>query len=356
VATDHRSRRAAVAAAKAERGERHSDGDTRMPIAAARRVVLVCAALVGIMAFVSAATFFLLRTTRDPVPIVAAQRQLDPSDPAVRAKLEAELGTDRPLVVQYGDWLGHAVRGDLGTSYLNEDRTVADTIGRALPINLELVVLAQLIALAVGVPLGLAAGARSGSLLDRTISSTSAVLLSAPGFVVALVLITIFAVGLDWFPVSASGYVGLFESPGENLRQMALPAISLAIPMIGVYARILRSDMESTMQQDFILVARAKGLRPVRVLVRHAFRPSSLSLIPVVALQFGGLLGGSIFVERLFAFPAGLGTSLAIAAIVPDIPMLLGITVVVALTFAIVTILADLLAKFADPRIGSGST
>ena len=181
-------------------------------------------------------------------------------------------------------------------------------------------------------------------------------LLSAPGFVVALVLITIFAVGLDWFPVSASGYVGLFESPGENLRQMALPAISLAIPMIGVYARILRSDMESTMQQDFILVARAKGLRPVRVLVRHAFRPSSLSLIPVVALQFGGLLGGSIFVERLFAFPAGLGTSLAIAAIVPDIPMLLGITVVVALTFAIVTILADLLAKFADPRIGSGST
>jgi len=307
--------------------------------------------VIGVAIFVSAATFFLLRLARDPVDVVGAARGADISDPAARSALEAELGTDRPLVVQYLHWLGNAAQGDLGTSYLRPDQEVRETIGRALPVNLELVLVSQLIALLIGIPMGLAAGARAGARLDRLLSGAAAAFVSTPGFVVALGLITVFAVQLPWFPVTASGYVGFFEDPWTNLQQIALPSLSLAVPMIGVYARVLRSDVSVTLQEDFILMARSKGVPTRRVLFRHAFRPSSLSLIPLVALQCGALLGGSILVEQLFAFPVGLGSSLVTAAIAADIPVLLGVSTTIAVLFAVVTLVADAVARFADPRI-----
>lgn len=131
-----------------------------------------------------------------------------------------------------------------------------------------------------------------------------------------------------------------------------LPALALAVPLIGGYTRVLRSDVASTLQEDFILCARTKGVRPLRLLTHHAFRPSSLSLIPMVGLQFGALLGGSILVEQLFAFPVGLGTSLTSAAVTADVPVLLGVSTTIAIAFAVVTLLADLVARLADPRIG----
>ncbi len=307
--------------------------------------------VIGVAIFVSAATFFLLRVSRDPVDVVGAARGADISNPAVRATLAAELGTDRPLFVQYFDWLGNAAQGDLGVSYLRPDQEVADTIIRALPVNLELVVVSQLIALLIGIPMGLAAGARAGARLDRVLSGIASGFVSAPGFVVAIGLITLFAVRLPWFPVTASGYVGFFEDPWTNLQQILLPSLALALPMVGVYTRVLRSDVADTLQEDFILMARSKGVSTRRVLLAHALRPSSLSLIPLVALQCGALLGGSILVEQLFAFPFGLGTSLSAAAISVDIPVLLGVSTTIAVLFALVTLAADAVARSVDPRI-----
>lgn len=323
-------------------------------LAAGRFVLTRLAAVVGVALFVSFVTFFLLRVSRDPVDVVGAARSLDISSPSVRSELAAELGTDRPLIVQYGDWLSNAVRGELGTSYLDSTDDVAEGIARALPVNLELVILAQLIALAASIPLGLWAGAREGRWPDKVVTFVATAFVSYPGFALALVLIMVFAVQLDLFPATAAAYVSFFDDPIDNLRLCFLPALSLAVPMIGVYTRILRSDVATTLREDFIVTARSKGLRSAAILTRHAFRPSSLSLIPMVGLQFGALLGGSILIERLFAFPSGLGTSLTAAAVTADVPVLLGVSTTIAVGFAVVTLIADLVARLADPRIAHG--
>ncbi len=321
-------------------------------LAAGRFITLRVAAVIGVAVFVSVATFFLLRVSRDPVDVVGAARGVDISIESERADLAHELGTDRPLIAQYVDWLTGAVRGDLGTSYLDSSDDVATSITRAFPVNLELVVLAQLIALTVSIPLGLWAGARVGQRADRMITTASTAFVSYPGFALSLVLITVFSVKLDLFPATAAAYVSFFEDPLANLQMCFLPALALAVPLIGGYTRVLRSDVASTLQEDFILCARTKGVRPLRLLTHHAFRPSSLSLIPMVGLQFGALLGGSILVEQLFAFPVGLGTSLTSAAVTADVPVLLGVSTTIAIAFAVVTLLADLVARLADPRIG----
>ena len=323
-------------------------------LATGRFIVTRLAAVVGVAVFVSLATFFLLRVSRDPVDVVGAARGLDISVQSVRDDLANELGTDRPLIAQYVDWLKGVTRGDFGTSYLDTSRDVGESILRALPVNVELVIYAQVIALVVSIPLGLWAGAREGKRADRWISTVATAFVSYPGFALALVLIMVFAVKLNLFPATAAAYVPIQDDPLENLRLFFLPALSLAVPMIGAYTRVLRSDVAATLREDFILAVKAKGVRPARLLLRHALRPSSLSLIPMVGLQFGALLGGSILVEQLFAFPVGLGTSLTTAAVAADVPVLLGVSTVIAVAFAVVTLLADLIARIADPRIAHG--
>lgn len=323
-------------------------------LAAGRFITFRVAAVIGVAVFVSLATFFLLRVSRDPVDVVGAARGVDISVAANRAELAHELGTDRPLYAQYADWLKGAVRGDLGTSYLNSSNDVATSIARAFPVNLELVILAQLIALGVSIPLGLWAGAREGQRADRWITTASTAFVSYPGFALSLVLIMVFSVKLDLFPATAAAYVSFVEDPLANLHMLFLPALALAVPLIGAYTRVLRSDVASTLQEDFILAARTKGVRHLRLLTHHALRPSSLSLIPMVGLQFGALLGGSILVEQLFAFPIGLGSLLTSAAVTADVPVLLGVSTTIAVVFAVVTLLADLVARLADPRISDG--
>jgi len=323
-------------------------------LATGRFIVTRLAAVVGVAVFVSLATFFLLRTSRDPVDVVGASRGLDISEPTVRAELAHELGTDRPLIEQYVDWVKDVLHGDFGTSYLDSSKEVGESIARAFPVNLELVIYAQVIALAVSIPLGLWAGAREGKRADRWISTVATAFISYPGFALALVFIMVFSVKLDLFPATAAAYVPIQDDFLGNLHMCFLPALSLAVPLIGAYTRVLRSDVAVTLREDFILAARSKGVSSARLLTRHALRPSSLSLIPMVGLQFGALLGGSILVEQLFAFPVGLGTSLTVAAVAADVPVLLGVSTVIAVAFAIVTLTADLIARLADPRISHG--
>jgi len=323
-------------------------------LSAVRFTAVRVAAVIAVAVFVSLVTFYLLRVSRDPVDVVGAARGIDITSPTNRAELAQELGTDGPLYAQYVDWLKGAVRGDLGTSYLNSSNDVSESVRRALPVNLELVILAQIIALAVSIPLGLWAGSKAGGRADKAVTTTATAFVSYPGFALSLVLIMVFSVKLDLFPATAAAYVPFTEDPLANLHMVFLPALALAVPLIGGYTRVLRSDVTSTMQEDFILAARTKGVPRVRLLTHHALRPSSLSLIPMVGLQFGALLGGSILVEQLFAFPTGLGTMLTTAAVTTDVPVLLGVSTVIAIAFAIVTLIADSVARIADPRIKSG--
>lgn len=300
---------------------------------------------------VSFATFFALRLSRDPVTVVGAARDLNITDPAVHERLADELGTNQPLIVQYGDWLGHAVQGDFGHSYVHPEQSVTTELAKVLPVNLELVLLAQIIAVAVSIPLGLLAGARAGRKADSVITAIATAFMSYPAFALAIVLILVFAVELNLFPAEASQYVGFFEAPLANLKIMFLPVLSLAISMIGVYTRVLRSDVATTLQEDFVLMARSRGLPPRSILRRHALRPSSLSLVSIIGLQSGLLLGGSILVEVLFAYPYGLGTMLVSAALTVDIPRLLAAATVIGVIFAAITIATDMLLRVIDPRI-----
>ena len=315
-----------------------------------RRVLTRLLTLVLVAVAVSLLTFLLLRINRDPVRIVTAKRGLEPT-PQVLAQVSAELGTDRPLLVQYGSWLAHAVRGDLGNSYIDGE-AVTTKIGRALPVNLELVLLAEFLALLPAIPLGLWAGSRAGKRADVVISTGAFALISFPGFALVIVLVSVFAVRLGWFPVTATGYVGFFESPARNLRVMFLPALSLALGLLATYVRVLRSDVVDTLQQDHVLMARAKGLPRRRVLWGHTLRPSSSSLLTVAGLQIGALIGGSVLIEVLFAFRSGLGRELVQSALVADIPVLLGVTTVVCVIYVAVNVVVDACYAVLDPRLG----
>lgn len=310
--------------------------------------------VIGIGLLVSMATFFTLRLARDPVATIAARQGIDILQPGERTRLAHQLGTDRSLIAQYGSWLGHAVGGDLGHSDTPPFHSVGAMIRQALPVNLELMVLAQLMALVVAVPLGLWSGARAGKRVDRVITTLATGCMSYPAFALALVLITVLSVHLRLFPVTATGYVGFLDDPLTNLHVMFLPSLALAIGMVGVYTRVLRSDVATTLQEDFVLTARARGLSPRSILLRHTLRPSSLSLVSLVGLQSGFLLGGSLLVEKLFAFPYGIGSILVPAAVTVDIPVVLSTATVVGVTFTIVMIVFDLLLRLIDPRISRG--
>ena len=206
--------------------------------------------------------------------------ELLPGDPAVTilqsgatpenvARVHHDLGLDKSLPERYGRWLGKVVQGDLGRSYQNH-QSVAELIRERLPVTLELLVLAQLMALAISIPVAVLSAYRPNGVFDRVATVTSFGLLAIPTFALAVILIFFFAVKFHVFP--AAGYTKLGVDLGENLRSVFLPSLSLAVTLIAIYVRLLRSDMIATLQEDFILMARAEGLPPGRILVRHALR------------------------------------------------------------------------------------
>lgn len=282
-----------------------------------------------------------------------------PGDPAVMilgaggvspeavAQLRLELGLDRPLVVRYFDWLGSALSGDLGRSPMT-GQAVTDAILSRLPVTLQLGVMAILIALVLAIPLAMVSAYFAGSRLDRSISGVGFALMSVPGFMMAIFLILIFAVGLGWFP--ATGWIPLSVSPTANLRSAILPAMSLAMIELALYMRLLRTDLIDTLQQDYITLARAKGLPNWLILTRHALRPSSFSLMTVVGLQLGGVISGAIIVEEIFALP-GVGRLLYQSILQRDLLMVQGIVLFIATAYVVVNFLVDLCYSLLDPRV-----
>jgi peptide/nickel transport system permease protein len=274
----------------------------------------------------------------------------DTATPDQIASLRTELGLERPLVVRYADWLAHAAQGDLGRSYRTRE-SIGVMIGQRLPVTAELILITQLMALLLAMPAGILAAYRARSGIDHALGALSIALLSTPGFVIGIGLIYWLSVSSGLFP--ASGYSRLSEGLGANLRSMFLPALTLALAEFPVYMRILRADMIATLQQDFILVARAKGLAVRDILLRHALRPSSLSLATVVGINLGRLVGGAVIVESLFALP-GIGQMMVNAVYQRDNFVIQGVVLVVAVGFVVINLAVDMMYAVLDPRVRHG--
>jgi len=274
-------------------------------------------------------------------------------DQATPDKIEAlrhDMGLDQPVLIRYLGWLGHVLQGDFGRSF-RTGQTVLQAVAERLPVSFELMILAELTGLLIGVPLAIACAARSGGAFDRFMTSSAFGMLSVPTFLSAILLIYLFAVELHWLP--ATGYAPFTEDPLGNLRFMVLPALTLALAEWPGIMRVLRSDMIATLQEDYIALAKAKGLKPSRILFVHALKPSSLTLVTVTGINIGRLIGGALIVETIFALP-GIGRLLVGAIYTRDLIILQGAVLLVACGFVIMNFIVDMLYAVIDPRIRHG--
>jgi peptide/nickel transport system permease protein len=284
----------------------------------------------------------------DPVLQLIGPQNVSPEN---LAAVRADLRLDDPLPARYASWLGDALRGDLGRSY-QSGQPVTDSILRRLPVTAEIAVLSLLITLLVAVPLGAISAYRAGGLLDKVVTGATFGLLSVPNFILALLLLFVFALRFDVLP--ATGWTSLTADPVANLKAAVLPALTLAAANIAVSTRLLRSDMIATLQEDHVLLARSKGLSTGRILFRHVLRPSSFSLLTVAGLEVGRLLGGAVIVEEIFAVP-GVGRLLIGSIYQRDLVVVQGVVLFIAVVFVLVNFAIDLLYSSLDPRIRQGA-
>ncbi len=264
-----------------------------------------------------------------------------------RAAAREDLRLDDPVVVRYASWLADAVRGDLGTSYRTRE-LVTDAIGDRLPVTIELVVLSQLIAFALAIPMAILGAMKPGTILDKVLSASQLAMLAIPGFLLALGLMAAFAVNLGWFPTT--GWVPLRDGVTDNLRSLTLPALALGLESVPMYARVLRTDLLNTFDQDFIWHARAKGASTQRIVLRHALRPASIGTVTLGGITVGRMIGGAVLVEQIFALP-GLGRYTIDAVNNRDFLALQGAIVVATVGFVVINFLVDLAHGMIDPRI-----
>lgn len=274
----------------------------------------------------------------------------DQATPEKVAALRHDMGLDQPIWWRYLSWLGHVLQGDLGRSF-RTGQTVLQAVAERVPVSIELMLLAELIGLVIGVPLAIACAVRAGSAFDRVMTGGAFAMLAVPSFLSAILLIYLFAVELQWLP--ATGYVPLTEDPLANLRFFVLPALTLGLAEWPGLMRVLRSDMIATLQEDYIALAKAKGLKPSRILFVHALKPSSLTLVTVTGINIGRLIGGTLIVESIFALP-GIGRLLVGAIYTRDLVILQGVVLLVAAGFVMVNFIVDMLYAVLDPRIRHG--
>jgi peptide/nickel transport system permease protein len=293
---------------------------------------------------------FLLGSLLPGDPVNAILPPDAPRDQETVERIRTELGLDDPFIVRYGNWLGDAVRGDLGYSYIT-DQPVLRTIKERIPITAELAVLATILALIVAVPIGVIGGYREGKPVDRLSSVGVQIGLSVPSFIVGIFLIWLFTVKTGFLGLPSTGWNRISDKGlAQNLKTAFLPALALSLSPMAIYTRLLRSDMIGTLKEDFVLSARAKGLTDRYILSRHALRPSSLSLVTIIGIQVGILLGGTVVIEQIFALP-GLGLRLLNAIYQRDILMVQGITVFIATVYVVINTLVDFVYMAIDPRI-----
>ena len=273
-----------------------------------------------------------------------------PGDPAVLflgeeatpdnlARFRAKLGFDRPLVVQYGDWLGHAVRGDLGRS-IRTNQPVVSAIVERLPVTLRLIGMAMLISLCIALPLGIVSAVKRNSGVDLASTFFALFGFSTPNFWLGLILIYVFALVLRWLP--PSGF--------DGTRSLILPAITLGTALAALVTRQLRSGMLEVLRQDYVRTAQAKGLADRVVIGKHALKNALISVVTVIGLQIGALLGNTIITESLFALP-GVGRLMIDSVFSRDFFVVQGVILFLAVGYVVANLIVDILYSYLDPRI-----
>jgi len=282
----------------------------------------------------------------DPAELLLAQGGAAP-DPSAVAELHEQLGLDRPLTVQYADNIRRLLVGDLGRS-LQDNSSVTEQILLRLPRTLELIGTATLIALFAGIPAGLRAALRSGGAFDRIASALAAAALAVPVFVIGTLLVLVFAQQLRWIP--AGGYARITEAPLRHVTLLAMPALTIALGLFATVFRMTRVAVLETLRRDYVRTARAKGVRPARILLRHVLRNALMPVVTVVALNIGTLLGGTVLVEYVFNYP-GLSGLLVDAVNARDYPQVQGIVLVISILFVTLNLAVDLLYGMLDPRV-----
>ncbi len=262
-------------------------------------------------------------------------------------KMREFLGLDRPLHLQYFDWLGDILRGDMGNSLLG-GYPVWDLVKSRIPVTVELAALTILLGLSIAIPLGIVAAARNGSWIDLLAMQFGQLGISIPNFWIATILILVVAARLQWLP--PSGYKPISDGLGTNLLHMIMPSLSLALPLAAVMTRVVRSAVLEVLNRDYMRVAHAKGLHPQQVLWRHGLRNAAIPIVTVIGLELGYLLGGTVLIEEMFFVP-GLGQLTVRALLNRDLPVLQGVLLLYSTAFVFVNLVVDLLYGQLDPRI-----
>ena len=298
----------------------------------ARRVALTIPVLLGVATLV----FALIHL----IPGDPAQAMLGEAAPQADVDaLRRQLGLDRPLLVQYGDFLAGAITGDLGTS-LRTGTPVSAQIAERLPATFELALAAMLVALALALPLGIAAATWRGTIVDRAAMTVALAGMSIPNFWLGPLLAIVFAVELGWLPVSGRG----------GVEHLVLPALSLGLALAAMLARMTRASLLEELREPYVLAARARGVSRMRAVMAHAFRNSLIPVVTIVGLQFGAVLTGAVITETIFSWP-GIGRLLIQSIGFRDYPLVQGCILLIAVTYVAVNLLTDLAYGFLDPRI-----
>jgi peptide/nickel transport system permease protein len=301
--------------------------------------------LIPLLLLITFAVFALvLAIPGDPARTIAGG--LD-ADQARVDEVSEELGLDDPIIVRYVHWLGDVVTGDLGTSLFNH-RTVASELEQRFPVTLSLALGAVVFAALVGIPLGIVAGTRPGSFLDRALGVGTSFGIALPDFFLGTALVVILAVQFDLLP--SIGYVDLAEDPVEWARHLLIPWIALGVGAAASLARQVRGSMIEVLDADYIRTARAKGLAERRVIGRHALKNGLTPALTVIGLQFAYLLGGTFIIESIFALP-GLGTYMLEAITSRDLPVIQGVVLLVAVIFVLTNLVVDILYGVLNPKV-----
>ena len=312
------------------------------------RIVLVRQGLsaVAAMLALTVLVFVLMRLIPgDAVTLWVGQEGSMP--PQVQQTLRRMFGLTDPLYVQYVNWLGSLLRGDLGYSFRSR-LPVGPTLLQAVPYTLELAVGATVLSTLVAVPLGVLSAARRNSRLDVVARVLALVGLSMPTFWIGVLLILFTTLLFNWLP--SLNYVSLVADPGQNLLQLGLPCLSLALPLMGVVMRMTRAAVLDVLEQDYVRTARAKGVAHRAVLLRHALLNALIPIVTVVGIQLGQLLGGAVIVEQIFGVP-GLGAQLLSSITQRDYPVAQGAILLAGAGFILVQLIVDLSYAYLDPRV-----
>jgi peptide/nickel transport system permease protein len=280
----------------------------------------------------------------DPVSVLVGEN----ATPEQIAAATAQYGLDRPVLVQYADWLWRALRGDFGTS-IHASEPVLALIVERLPATFQLALLATLVALVLGIPVAIASALKPGSWVDRILSLWNALTLGVPTFWLGILLILWFSVEMRWLP-SASAYVPLWEDPVAALRNLILPALTLGLYVSGVLARFLRASLVTEMRSDYVRTARSKGLPEWQVVSVHILRNALLPFVTIVGLMMANFIGGAVVTEAVFTYP-GLGRLLIQAISTRDYPLIQGCIIVIMLIYILINLSVDVIYAYIDPRI-----